>query len=230
MRRPQSPRELAGSAARHGTRSPTSSRCSPSSRALHQAGLALGLKWQLSRPRRGEDVARGSTLARPHRHATFPRSSGLSARFRSLVDRHRWRDRVPNESARELPASSEAWSAQRRFDVTEYGRAAGDAVRLRSPRSRNSVCGPFRCSSGNVPAAAASTRRPLFADHRGLGEDVPRVGGLGLEGIVGKADAAYRAGRSADWIKVRHDRTGTSPSSAAPRRRGRAPGQPSSPR
>ena len=36
-----------------------------------------------------------------------------------------------------------------------------------------------------------------------------RVGELGLEGIVGKrADSPYRAGRSADWIKVRRERTG----------------------
>ena len=32
---------------------------------------------------------------------------------------------------------------------------------------------------------------------------------LGLEGIVGKrADSKYRAGRSRDWVKIRHERTG----------------------
>ena len=50
-----------------------------------------------------------------------------------------------------------------------------------------------------------------FADHieeRGQ-ELLAEVGGLGLEGVVGKkADATYRGGRSADWLKVRLDRTG----------------------
>ncbi|MCP3957204.1 MAG: DNA ligase D [bacterium] len=58
-----------------------------------------------------------------------------------------------------------------------------------------------------LPAAG-----PLrYADHvEERGEDVyAGVRGLGLEGMVAKkADAAYRAGRSANWLKVRADRTG----------------------
>ena len=48
-----------------------------------------------------------------------------------------------------------------------------------------------------------------YADHvEEKGEELfEGVRAMGLEGIVGKkADAAYRAGRSADWIKVRLDR------------------------
>ncbi len=50
-----------------------------------------------------------------------------------------------------------------------------------------------------------------FADHvERQGEELlAAAAGMGLEGVVGKkADAPYRAGRSADWIKVRLDRTG----------------------
>jgi bifunctional non-homologous end joining protein LigD len=50
-----------------------------------------------------------------------------------------------------------------------------------------------------------------FADHvETLGEELlAQAGAMGLEGVVGKkADASYRSGRSADWIKVRLDRTG----------------------
>ncbi len=50
-----------------------------------------------------------------------------------------------------------------------------------------------------------------FADHvEDQGEELlGAAGGLGLEGVVGKkADAPYRTGRSADWIKVRLDRAG----------------------
>jgi bifunctional non-homologous end joining protein LigD len=49
-----------------------------------------------------------------------------------------------------------------------------------------------------------------YADHfEERGEDLlGAAGGLGLEGVVGKkADAPYRAGRSANWIKVRLERT-----------------------
>ena len=49
-----------------------------------------------------------------------------------------------------------------------------------------------------------------FADHvEERGEDLlAAAGGLGLEGVVGKkADAAYREGRSSNWVKVRIDRT-----------------------
>ncbi len=69
---------------------------------------------------------------------------------------------------------------------------------------------------------------PLFERKRSLGQLLPKTGplrfadhieeqgealleqirGHGLEGIVGKkADSRYRGGRSADWIKVRLDRT-----------------------
>ena len=50
-----------------------------------------------------------------------------------------------------------------------------------------------------------------FADHVEVQgkELLGAAGGLGLEGVVGKkSDAPYRAGRSADWIKVRLDRAG----------------------
>jgi len=50
-----------------------------------------------------------------------------------------------------------------------------------------------------------------FADHieREGNALLSEVAGLGLEGIVGKkSDSSYRGGRSADWIKVRLDRTG----------------------
>ena len=50
-----------------------------------------------------------------------------------------------------------------------------------------------------------------FADHveeRG-DELLAAAGGLGLEGVVGKkADSTYRGARSADWLKVKLDRTG----------------------
>jgi len=49
-----------------------------------------------------------------------------------------------------------------------------------------------------------------FADHvEKKGQELLQAAaGMGLEGVVGKrADAPYRAGRSADWIKVRLDRT-----------------------
>jgi len=49
-----------------------------------------------------------------------------------------------------------------------------------------------------------------FADHvEERGEDLlAAAGGLGLEGVVGKkADAAYREGRSSNWVKVRMERT-----------------------
>jgi len=50
-----------------------------------------------------------------------------------------------------------------------------------------------------------------FADHIERDGDalLSGVAGLGMEGIVGKkSDSPYRAGRCADWIKVRLDRTG----------------------
>ncbi len=50
-----------------------------------------------------------------------------------------------------------------------------------------------------------------FADHiEEKGDDLLAAAGeLGLEGVVGKkADSTYRGARSADWLKVRLDRTG----------------------
>jgi bifunctional non-homologous end joining protein LigD len=57
----------------------------------------------------------------------------------------------------------------------------------------------------------ARTGPVRFADHiEEKGEDLlSAAGGLGLEGVVGKkADSTYRGTRSADWVKVRLDRTG----------------------
>ena len=50
-----------------------------------------------------------------------------------------------------------------------------------------------------------------FADHvEEKGEGLLAAAGeMGLEGVVGKrADGPYRSGRSADWVKVRLDRSG----------------------
>jgi bifunctional non-homologous end joining protein LigD len=57
----------------------------------------------------------------------------------------------------------------------------------------------------------ARTGPVRFADHvEEKGEDLLAAAGeLGLEGVVGKkSDSTYRGARSADWVKVRLDRTG----------------------
>ena len=110
------------------------------------------------------------------------------------------------------PAAGAAHPARRR--PARRGGEPGDALRLRPPglRGLRPAAAAARRAQGD-PAPGGAAGRPLDPPHRRRSPSAARTStppspAMGLEGIVAKrADSPYRSGYSADWLKVRVDRS-----------------------
>ncbi len=141
------------------------------------------------------------------------RAGPVRAALRAVRSGRRGR-RPRRERAPEVrPAPEARPPAAARRHRADVGGAAGHAVRVRPARLRGfrPALPAARTAQGPPPEAAPPRgARALRRPRRGTGQGTarggrrPRAGGRRRK----KADAPYRAGRSADWIKVRLDRAG----------------------